>query len=450
MLKRYIKTRISNFVTRIATEVSRDVANQVSRDVANQVSQEVSRDVANQVSSEILNKRLESFQSDIEANKQLSLLIRNNVINYIQNTKKINDTFDFDSFIKTYNNPRVIGNLDKWHIEQRNNNLPILFGNTTNFNTLENASDNLPDADVVYLWGFWDFYKVLPIITLSNKIPLFYIEDGFLKSILTSPVIGECIFHSGISFTVDDLTFYFDATRPSRLEMMLNSEELVISDEQKLRAQNLIQLIVENHLSKYNHQPIKDIEIGEKGKQKILVIDQTVGDYSITKGLANNDTFNQMLESAIKDNPNADIIIKTHPDTIAKNDKSTGYYSNLESTDSVYVFTENINPISLLKLVDKVYVCTSQMGFEALMCGKEVHVFGMPFYAGWGLTVDKQQCARRIKKRTLEEVFYIVYIMYSKYVNPNNKNRCEIEEAIFSLLKLREEYFILNQKKDLK
>ena len=181
-----------------------------------------------------------------------------------------------------------------------------------------------------------------------------------------------------------------------------------------------------------------------------MVIDQTVGDYSITKGLANNDTFNQMLESAIKDNPNADIIIKTHPDTIAKNDKSTGYYSNLESTDSVYVFTENINPISLLKLVDKVYVCTSQMGFEALMCGKEVHVFGMPFYAGWGLTVDKQQCARRIKKRTLEEVFYIVYIMYSKYVNPKNINRCEIEEAIFSLLKLREEYFILNQKKDLK
>jgi capsular polysaccharide export protein len=29
------------------------------------------------------------------------------------------------------------------------------------------------------------------------------------------------------------------------------------------------------------------------------------------------------------------------------------------------------------------------MGFEALLWGRPVHCFGMPFYAGWGLTHDR-------------------------------------------------------------
>jgi capsular polysaccharide export protein len=35
------------------------------------------------------------------------------------------------------------------------------------------------------------------------------------------------------------------------------------------------------------------------------------------------------------------------------------------------------------------------MGFEALLLGKAVHCFGMPFYAGWGLTHDSKTCPRR-------------------------------------------------------
>lgn len=51
------------------------------------------------------------------------------------------------------------------------------------------------------------------------------------------------------------------------------------------------------------------------------------------------------------------------------------------------------------------YVVTSQLGFEALLAGKRVHCFGMPFYAGWGLTEDSQSCARRSVERSLEAVF---------------------------------------------
>lgn len=159
---------------------------------------------------------------------------------------------------------------------------------------------------------------------------------------------------------------------------------------------------------------------------------------SILKGLAGDSTFEKMLQAAIEENPDADIIVKTHPDTIAGRG---GYYTKLKQKGNIYLQTTPINPISLIEYCDKVYVCTTQFGFEALMCGKEVHTFGMPFYAGWELTIDSQKCARRTNKRTLEEVFYIAYIIYSYYVNPDKNCRCEIEEAMEYLLKLRKEYF---------
>ena len=81
------------------------------------------------------------------------------------------------------------------------------------------------------------------------------------------------------------------------------------------------------------------------------------------------------------------------------------------------------------------------------MCGKEVHTFGMPFYAGWGLTKDYIKCERRTNKRILEEIFYIAYIMKTKYVNPEKKCPCEIEEAINCIIKSRNEHFNLTEDK---
>lgn len=271
-----------------------------------------------------------------------------------------------------------------------------------------------------------------------NK-PALILEAGFLRSINTfCENEQDDKYRYDVGFVFDYLTAYYDATRPSYLENLLNDKHLIITERQKQRARNCINKIVENHLTKYNCQPIYIPNIGRKRK-KILVVDQSFGDNSIKKGLASTTTFNKMLQRAIEENPDADIIVKTHPD--AMTGTRGGYYTGLKQHDNIYPMTAPINPISLIKYCDKVYVCTTQLGFEALMCGKEVHVFGIPFYAGWGLTIDEQKCERRTNKRTLEEMFYIAYIMYSHYVNPDKKCRCEIEEAMDYLLKLREEYF---------
>lgn len=274
---------------------------------------------------------------------------------------------------------------------------------------------------------------------LNEKV--YVIEDSFFRSIFSHVYNGKVDekYYKSLGFTIDDITHYIDASSPSRLEKMLNDKNLIISDEQKERARKCINRILETNLSKYNNQPMYTPDIGRKNVPKILVVDQAYADWSIKKGAASDETFEIMLDKAIKENPDADIIVKTHPDTMSGERK--GYYDKLVEHDNIYKMTDPINPLSLVKYCDKVYVCTTQLGLEALMCGKEVHTFGLPFYAGWGLTIDYQKCERRTNTRTLEELFYIAYIMYSHFVNPDKKCRCEVEEAMEYLINLRDTYF---------
>lgn len=310
----------------------------------------------------------------------------------------------------------------------------------------EKRLEVLDSADCPYVWGM--FPKPNSSKKILNKVydnlKVYFGEDAFLRCIVgTAQLLPQEQKHyqTACGYIIDDLTAYFDATRTSRMEKIINSDFEIIP-EQLARSKKVIAKIIDNKISKYNNQPIYEPKIGRDGVPKVLVIDQSYNDYSIIKGCADDSTFKNMLEAAIRENPDADIIIKTHPDTIGKDSiKPKCYYQNVSSHDNIYRITDAINPISMIQYVDKVYVCTSQFGFESLMCGKEVHIFGMPFYAGWGLTIDAQKCERRTRTRTLEELFYIAYIHMPVYINPLTNKRCEIEEVLDYLIAKRTEYF---------
>lgn len=245
----------------------------------------------------------------------------------------------------------------------------------------------------------------------KHNIPYLGLEDGFLRSIGLgvdgSPPLSICL---------DDVGIYYDATRPSRLENILNSSgwetEQILND-----AEEALALIRKNYLSKYNHAPmVEGNTFVNNGKKRVLIVDQTLGDMSISLGLADKEQFKQMYEKAKKDNPDADIFIKTHPDVISG--KKEGNLTHKDVGVSVRFLYNDCNPLSLLEQVDKVYVVTSQFGFEALMLGKEVHCFGMPFYAGWGVTKDEQKVERRIKQRSVTEIFAAAYLLYPRYIHP--------------------------------
>lgn len=270
------------------------------------------------------------------------------------------------------------------------------------------------------------------------NVPLFFTEDGFLRSATTykdecAPIYKRCI-----AFNFDPYGAYFDCTNQSLVEQYLNDPELNLTEEQLARARRCIDFILENHLTKYNHQPINDHLLDDIKGKKVLVIDQSYGDMSIYRGGASDLTFKLMLEKACAENPDSTVVVKTHPDAIAS-DKVKAYYAGVKPNDQIKLQTEAINSISLLKQCDRVYVCTSMMGFEAMMCGKDVQIFGIPFYAGYGGATTRQYVKRQ-RQRSVEEIFYIFYIMYTHYINPFTNQCCEIEEAMDCLLKLREQY----------
>ncbi len=378
----------------------------------------------------LLSKRWDVFQRKerIDNNLFTNLYLK---LNYLEHK---NDTFNpknlFDKKIRPLNNCYLGTNISY---------INYLFTNLEGSFNRNDPREKFPNF--FYICGIATQPNHVATISeaLKNGSQVYIIEDCFLRSIFSHVYDAEPKYIKSIGFTIDDITHYVDASIPSRLEQWLNDKTLIITEEQKVRAKKCIDKIVKAHLSKYNNQPIYTPNIGREGAPKVLVVDQSYGDWSIIKGRGSEDIFELMLNKAIEENPEADIIVKTHPDTMSG--KRGGYYTGLVQHDNIYPMTEPINPISLINYCDKVYVCTTQFGFEALMCNKEVHVFGVPFYQGWGLTIDEQICERRTNKRTLEELFYIAYIMYSHYVNPETKSRCEIEEAIDYLIKLRDEYF---------
>ena len=59
----------------------------------------------------------------------------------------------------------------------------------------------------------------------------------------------------------------------------------------------------------------------------MLVVDQTMGDASIAGGLASLATFARMLAAARAENPDAEMLVKTHPEVTSGRKK--GYLSKV-------------------------------------------------------------------------------------------------------------------------
>src|SRR3546814_508394 len=81
-------------------------------------------------------------------------------------------------------------------------------------------------------------------------------------------------------------------------------------------------------------------------------------------------------------------------------------------------------------------VCSSD-----LLRGIRCTCLGAPFYAGWGLTDDRQPTPRRKRRLTIEQLFAGSYILYPQYYDPVGKRTISFESAIQLLhsLKLKSE-----------
>ena len=289
------------------------------------------------------------------------------------------------------------------------------------------------DLQAVIGWGHKPTADRARRYAAKNNLPYIALEDGFLRSIRLGKD-GE----NPLSLVVDPVGIYYDARQPSQLELWLEEGQWT-QPELLERARDVRRSLVEERLSKYNQAPEKSLW-PDRDPERVLVVDQTFGDMSVAGALADEASFSRMLQAALDENPHADILIKTHPDVLAGYRK--GYLVAIPDDPRIQLLSEDVHPWSVLDSVDKVYTVSSLLGFEALLAGKAVHCFGMPFYAGWGLTRDDCNCARRTRTCCLDELVAAAYLKYARYVDPIAGKSCKAEQTI-RLLADRRRHFLL-------
>lgn len=252
---------------------------------------------------------------------------------------------------------------------------------------------------------------------------LIEVEDGFVRS---AGLGADCV--PPLSIVVDRLGIYFDPGKPSDLEQILQRDEfpkLLLS-----RARALREKIVGSGITKYG--------VGEKPFQRpvddrryILVVGQVEDDRAVVSGggpLSNI----ELLWRVRENEPGARIAYKPHPDVEA------GHRRGAVDDNAIMSIADEIIrdiPISsLIAAADEVHVNTSLAGFEALMRGKPVTTYGVPFYAGWGLTHDRGPVpARRTARRTLDELVAATLLLYPRYLDPVTGLPCPAEVLVSRL-----------------
>jgi capsular polysaccharide export protein len=270
--------------------------------------------------------------------------------------------------------------------------------------------------------GLWAIF-----MAKITKNRFLLLEDGFIRSVGLG-VEGSPSF----SIVQDDIGIYYDATSPSKLEEILNSYDFKNDKELMAIAKKAKQKIIEYKISKYNNFKKIDLSYLDNSKEKVLIIAQTAGDSSLEYGLGNRFTTQEIIDDAINDNPDAQVYIKIHPDVLVGKKESD--INPKDIPPKCQILQDNANPIELLQYFDKVYTKTSGMGMEALLLDKEVYCFGMPFYAGWGVTKDRLVSKRRNRKLTVDEIFAGAYILYSNYYNPYLNQKSDIIDSINTLI----------------
>ena len=257
------------------------------------------------------------------------------------------------------------------------------------------------------------------------------VEDGFLRS----RGLGAALVPP-LSLITDDLGIYYDPSRPSQLERLIQSP---LPPGGRARAERLLARLLAAGVTKYNLSAIAQAEPAPDpgSARRILVVGQVEDDASIRLGAGAVSSNLALLRAAAEANPTAQLMFKPHPDVEAG--LRPGAIAPDDLAGLAVEIAQRADPLALIATADEVWTMTSLLGFEALLRGKPVTCLGAPFYAGWGLTRDLGPVPERrrrapdghpLPRPDLIHLLHATLISYPRYFDPVSRLPCPPEVAI--------------------
>lgn len=248
------------------------------------------------------------------------------------------------------------------------------------------------------------------------------IEDGFIRS---AGLGANCV--PPQSIIVDQRGVHFAPDGSSEIEHIL--QETNFTPEMISRARTLRQTIIAHGLSKYERGASAQLKRPGGKRRHVLVPGQVEDDRSITSGGALPTNLELLRRARAEVGRDAYLIYKPHPDVMA------GHRRGLVSDADMAALADHVeteHPMAaLLAMVDELHVNSSLAGFEGLMRGKHVTVHGVPFYAGWGLTIDHGPIpSRRTATRSLDQLVAAALLLYPRYLDPETGLPCSAEVLV--------------------
>lgn len=282
----------------------------------------------------------------------------------------------------------------------------------------------------------------------SRGIPVIRIEDAFIRS----NGLG-CNFFYPYSLAFDRSGIYYDPAAPSDLELILTSlKKRDDYRELRARAEKLRETVIAGGITKYRTgcrvRPVPEVasllrDHPGKFDRVIFIPAQVDQDASVLRGGLGYSNLS-LIRRVRNDNPRALIIVKIHPDVLTG--LRDGFPEENELKRSAdFLCTGNYSPLDLAEIADEVHTISSLTGFEALIRGKKVVCYGMPFYAGYGLTEDVSTAdgneiaiqARKRRENTISDITDLIIgsvILYPRYFNWDTGSPATAEEIISVLL----------------
>lgn len=268
---------------------------------------------------------------------------------------------------------------------------------------------------------------------LAAGTPVIRVEDGFIRS----AGLGAGLI-AGASYAFDKTGIYYDARRTSDIETLLQTAE--ISAAENARGSDLRQAILSARISKYNVGRLDAPFAAPAGRDVILVPGQVSDDAAVSRAgaaaLDSDANVNLALLRRVRErHQTAFVVYKPHPDV--ETGLRRGALTEAEALGYADVVVSKVSVLTLIDRCDAVETFSSLTGFEALLRGKPVTAHGAPFYAGWGLTADLTPTPRRTRRRSLDELVYVMLVRYTQHVDPILLEPCSPESLIASLAAMR-------------